>query len=186
MPDTDGSLVARVRLGDAAAFDTLLRRHFRMAYLIALARVNNGADAEDVCQEAFVNAWRHIDECRQPDRFAPWLSQIVRNTAHNRRDYLHVRTTEPEESAAHVASSGRTDARVLRGELREQLQGALSELGETQREIVLLHDLEGWRHAEIAAHLDVSETMSRRHLSDARKRLRALLGDYATLEPDHD
>jgi RNA polymerase sigma-70 factor, ECF subfamily len=133
-----------------------------------------------------VSAWRHIDECRQPDRFAPWLAQIVRNMAHNRRDYLRVRATEDVANAAHVASPGRTDTRVLRGELRARLQDALSELGDVQREIVLLHDLEGWRHAEIAAHLGVSETMSRRHLSDARKRLRALLGDYATLEPDHD
>src|SRR5207248_1211233 len=150
MAETDGSLVARVRLGDAAVFETLLRRHFRTAYLIALARVNNAADAEDVCQEAFVKAWRHIDDCRQPDRFAPWLSQIVRNAAHNRRDYLQVRATEDVEAAAHVASPGRTDARVLQGELRERLQSALSELGDVQREIVLLHDLEGWRHAEIA------------------------------------
>jgi RNA polymerase sigma-70 factor (ECF subfamily) len=55
-----------------------------------------------------------------------------------------------------------------------------------QRDVVLLHDLEGWRHAEIADRLALSEGMSRRHLSDGRKRLRALLGDYASLEPDHD
>jgi RNA polymerase sigma-70 factor (ECF subfamily) len=55
-----------------------------------------------------------------------------------------------------------------------------------QRDVVLLHDLEGWRHAEIADRLELSEGMSRRHLSDGRKRLRALLGDYASLEPDHD
>ena len=63
---------------------------------------------------------------------------------------------------------------------------ALAELSEVQREVVMLHDLEGWRHAEIAAHLDLSEGMCRRHLSDSRKELRKLLGDYATLEPDHD
>jgi RNA polymerase sigma-70 factor (ECF subfamily) len=63
---------------------------------------------------------------------------------------------------------------------------ALAKLNEVQRDVVLLHDLEGWRHAEIALHLDLSEGMSRRHLSDSRKELRELLGDYATLEPDHD
>jgi RNA polymerase sigma-70 factor (ECF subfamily) len=63
---------------------------------------------------------------------------------------------------------------------------ALEQLSPVQRDVVLLHDLEGWRHAEIADRLELSEGMSRRHLSDARKRLRALLGDYASLEPDHD
>jgi RNA polymerase sigma-70 factor (ECF subfamily) len=66
------------------------------------------------------------------------------------------------------------------------LRRALGELSLVQREVVLLHDLEGWRHAEIADRLELSETMSRRHLSDARKRLRSLLGEYPTLEPDHD
>jgi RNA polymerase sigma-70 factor (ECF subfamily) len=186
MTESDASLIARVRLGDAAAFELLMRRHFRAAYLVALAGVNNDADAEDVCQDAFVAAWRHIGDCRDPERFVAWLVRIVRNTAHNRRDYLRVRDGEPIESGGGVASPVATDAGALRRELRGQLMRALGELSPVQREIVLLHDLEGLRHAEIALRVDVSETMSRRHLSDARKRLRALLGDYATLEPDHD
>lgn len=85
-----------------------------------------------------------------------------------------------------LPSPVRTDAELQHRELRETLQRALARLSEVQRDLVLLHDLEGWRHAEIAVHLDLSEGMSRRHLSDARKALRELLGDYATLEPDHD
>jgi RNA polymerase sigma-70 factor (ECF subfamily) len=186
MAESDASLVARVRLGDAAAFETLMRRHFRAAYLVAFARVNNATDAEDVCQDAFVAAWRHINECRTPDRFGAWLVRIVRNTAHNRGDYLRVRAAEPIEHGVHVATAVGADTAVLRTELRDTLLGALAHLSAVQREIVLLHDLEGWKHAEIAARVDVSEAMSRRHLSDARKRLRSLLGDYATLETDHD
>jgi RNA polymerase sigma-70 factor, ECF subfamily len=186
MAESDASLVARVRLGDAAAFETLMRRHFRAAYLVAFARVNNATDAEDVCQDAFVAAWQHISECRTPERFGAWLVRIVRNTAHNRGDYLRVRAAEPIEHGAHVASGVGADTAVLRAELRDTLLGALAHLSTVQREIVLLHDLEGWKHAEIAARVDVSEVMSRRHLSDARKRLRSVLGDYATLETDHD
>jgi RNA polymerase sigma-70 factor (ECF subfamily) len=186
MAESDASLVARVRLGDASAFETLVRRHFRAAYLVAFARMENSADAEDICQDAFVNAWRHIADCREPDRFAAWLVRIVRNTAHNRGDYLRVRATEPIEHGAHVSDGLAADAAAIRGELRAQLLNALGQLPVVQREIVLLHDLEGWRHAEIASKLDVSEVMSRRHLSDARKRLRSLLGDYATLGIDHD
>jgi RNA polymerase sigma-70 factor, ECF subfamily len=186
MDANDAELVDRVRDGDAAAFEQLMRRHFRMAFVLALARVNNHADAEDICQDAFVSAWRHIDDCREPSRFSAWLARIVRNTAHNRREYLRVRSVESIESAAHVAATSDTHHDTVRGDLRVRLLGALATLGHTQREIVLLHDLEGWRHAEIAERVEISEMMSRRHLSDARKQLRALLGSYETLEPDHD
>ena len=185
MAESDASLVARVRLGDATAFETLMRRYFRMAYLIALARVNDVADAEDVCQEAFVSAWQHIHDC-EPDRFAPWLSRIVRNSAHNRADYRGVRATEPLEDAGTAEARDTADARTMRGELKTRLLMALGQLSPVQREIVLLHDLEGWTHREIAKRVEVSEQMSRRHLSDARKRLRTILGDYETHGVDHD
>lgn len=185
MPESDASLVARVRLGDDAAFETLMRRHFRAAYLVAFARVSNTADAEDICQDAFVSAWRHVNDCRQPERFGAWLVRIVRNTAHNRGDYLRVRAADPIEGA-NIPSGASADAATLQSELRHKLLGALAHLSPVQREVTLLHDLEGWTHAEVAARVDVSEAMSRRHLSDARKRLRSLLGDYATLGTDHD
>jgi len=190
MTDSDAALVARARLGDAAAFDALLRRHFRAAYLVALALTGERADAEDVCQEAFLRSWERLDDCRSPERFAGWLVRIVRNTAHNHRDYLAVRRAAPLDEAAAVvarASPGASPADdAARAELAARLRAALLRLPAAQREIVLLHDLEGWRHREIAATLGTSETMSRRHLSDARRTLRDLLGDYASLETDHD
>jgi RNA polymerase sigma-70 factor, ECF subfamily len=184
--ESDAALVARVQLGDADAFEALMRRHFRVAYLIALARVNDTAEAEDVCQDAFVSAWRHIHACRDPARFAAWLSRIVRNTAHNRGDYLRVRRTEDLAHASETAARGTADAALLQGELRQSLLAALAQLSPAQREVVLLHDVEGLLHADIARQLQISELMSRRHLSDARKRLRAILGDYAALRPDHE
>ena len=186
MTESDASLVARARVGDAAATETLLRRHFRAAYIVALARVGNRLDAEDVCQDAFIRCLERLDDCREPEKFGAWLIRIVRNTAHNRSDYLRVRSAEPISLHQQVQSPMRADDETLRNELRETLMRALGSLSEVQRDIVLLHDLEGWRHSEIAAHLELSEGMSRRHLSDARKKLRELLGDYATLEPDHD
>lgn len=186
MTDTDTTLVARARVGDAAAAEALLRRYFRASYLVALARMGNREDAEDVCQDAFVQCLQRLDDCREPDKFGAWLIRIVRNTAHNRGDYLRVRQAEPLALHLELPSQVRTDAGAQQRELRETLQAALSHLSDVQREVVLMHDLEGWQHAEIASKLDLSEGMSRRHLSDARKKLRDVLGDYATLEPDHD
>jgi RNA polymerase sigma-70 factor (ECF subfamily) len=182
MTEADAALVARARLGDAAAFELLMRRHFRAAYVIALAQLGERSDAEDVCQEAFIRCWERLNECRDPARFGAWLARIVRNTAHNRRDYLRLRATESLEQVAGVPHRASAEADLERRELAARLRTALAQLREVQREIVLLHDLEGWQHAEIAERLEISETMSRRHLSDARKRLRQLLGEYAALE----
>ena len=186
MTEPDAVLVARIQSGDAAAFETLMRRYFRMAFLIAYAQLGNREDAEDVCQDAFVRCWERIADCRDPARVAAWIAAIVRNGAHNRRDALRVREADPLENAAGVSSPRRSDTATYRSELRDQLSAALGTLSPVQREIVLLHDLEGWRHAEIASRLGLSDTMSRRHLSDARKRLRQLLADLPTLETDHD
>jgi RNA polymerase sigma-70 factor (ECF subfamily) len=186
MTESDASLVARARLGDTAAVETLLRRYFRASYVVAFARVGNRFDAEDVCQDAFIRCVERLHECREPDKFGAWLIRTVRNTAHNRGDYLRVRSAEPIASQLHLQSPVRTDDALQLSVLHDTLMRALAQLSEVQRDVVLLHDLEGWRHAEIAVQLDLSEGMSRRHLSDARKELRELLGDYSTLEPDHD
>ena len=64
MSEPDAELVARIQVGDTAAFELLMRRHFRMAFLIAFAQLGNRADAEDVCQDAFVRCWERVGECR--------------------------------------------------------------------------------------------------------------------------
>jgi RNA polymerase sigma-70 factor (ECF subfamily) len=186
MTEPDAELVRRIRSGDTAAFEILMRRYFRMAFIVAFAQLDNRADAEDVCQDAFFRCWERIGECREPERVSAWVATAVRNTAHNRRAMLRVRETQPIDEGAGVEAPDRTDARAERGELRSRLSAALDTLSATQREVVLLHDLEGWRHADIATRLGISETMSRRHVSDARKRLRTLLRDLPTLDQDHD
>ena len=172
---SDASLVRKARRGDAVAFEGLVRRHYRAAYSVALAILGSAMDAEDVCQEAFVRALERLEDCRNPGRFIAWLMQIVRNRARNYIDYRRVRETVDLDKVA--ASGGdRADKGVEQAELRDTLQEALSELTELQRQVVLLHDLEGWKHREIAESLDVSEVASRQHLLNARRKLRELLG----------
>jgi RNA polymerase sigma-70 factor (ECF subfamily) len=157
MTDSDAALVARARLGDAAAMDALLRRYFRASFLVALGRLGNREDAEDVCQDAFVQCLKRLDDCREPEKFGAWLIRIVRNTAHNRGDYLRVRSTEPVALHLEVPSPARTDSRAERGELRATLLAALGHLTDSQRDVVLMHDLEGWPHGDIAKHLEIAK-----------------------------
>ena len=177
----DASLVERARRGNSAAFEALVRRHYRAAYAVALAILGNGMDAEDVCQDTFVKVLDKLDDCRQAEKFVAWLLQIVRNHARNYRDYRRVRTAQPLDTIS-VASSLKSDRDAERAELRGVLEEALDELSEVQREVVLLHDLEGWKHREIGETLGLSEGAARQHLFAARRKLRELLGPEALKE----
>jgi RNA polymerase sigma-70 factor (ECF subfamily) len=182
---TDARLVADSRDGNAAAFDTLVRRHYRTAFSIALAHTGNRADAEDVCHDAFVRAAERLEECRQPDRFAHWLCIITRNLAHNAVAKKRVRRASSLEHD--TASSGDDPARDAElGDLRDQLTRALAQLSPVQREVVLLHDLDGRTHDDIAAMIGTSSGMSRQHLFKARKRLRTALGERSFEEHSHE
>ncbi|MDT8340890.1 MAG: sigma-70 family RNA polymerase sigma factor [Longimicrobiales bacterium] len=172
-PD-DGELVRRARLGDEEAYSLLVGRYMRPAYLVALSVTRSHPDAEDAAQEAFLVALQRLEECRNPDRFGGWLMTIVRNRSRNllRREALR----ETSEVPAGARSGDPLPDRVAeRGELEETLQGALDALTPVQREVVLLHDLEGWKHREIAERLGLPSGTVRSHLHFARKALRARL-----------
>lgn len=167
-------LVARAQDGDGAAFEQLLRRHFDAAFAVALGVTGRRAEAEDVCQDAFVRAWQRIGQCRDADRFRPWLLQVVRRVALNRVAAERRRRLVPLHPGLTSAAAGPEHA-AARSELGRRLEDALRRLTDAQREALLLYDLEGFRHAEIAELMGVSEVMSRRHVSDARARMRKLL-----------
>jgi RNA polymerase sigma-70 factor, ECF subfamily len=172
---TDSRLVARALAGEPQAFEELVRRHLRSAHAVALGVLGNPADAEDVCQEAFLTALEKLEECRDPKRFAAWLMRIVRNRALNFRASRSLRQGVPLEEAAEKAGGGDPAREAERSELRGRLLAALAGLPESQREVVLLHDLEGWRHREIAELLGTSEGAVRVRLHEARRSLRTEL-----------
>ncbi len=138
-------------------------------------------DAEDAAQESFLVALERLEECRDPERFAGWMMTIVRNRSRNlvRRESL--RATEAVPAAA--SSAGPTPERSAEtAELRERLDEALNELSDVQRQVVLLHDMEGWKHREIAKLLGLPSGTVRSHLHFARKALRESLGDSAATQ----
>lgn len=182
-PDAD--LVALALRGDGDAYDALVRRYYRAAFSTALGVLANRHDAEDVCQDAFVKALERLEDCREPSRFVQWLLTIVRNRALSYRSYRQVReTSELLPEIAEAPDSPSADA--IRAELGAQLEKALATLSETQRQVVLMHDLEGWTHKDIAESLEMTEVRSRQHLFVARKALRELLGESLMKEYSHE
>jgi RNA polymerase sigma-70 factor (ECF subfamily) len=176
--------VRRAQNGDTAAFESLLHEHFDAAYAVALAVTGQPDEAEDACQDAFVRAWERIAQCRDGHRFRGWLTSVVRSVALNRVRARGRRRSVPLPLDLPAGDEGPAGF-TLRSELRDRLLQALRTLGQQQRQVLLLYDLEGFRHAEIAEMLGMSEAMSRRHLSDARARMRALLASYAIDGSDH-
>ena len=177
MTESDATLVGRARQGDAGAFEALVRRHLKAAYAVALAQLGEPADAEDVSQDSFITALERIEDCRKPDQFGAWLLAIVRNRAHDYRRYRGIRQALPLEAATAASGGADPSREAERSELREDLVGAMDGLTGTQREVLLLHDFEGWSHREIGEKLGISDGSARVHLFKARKTLRARLSD---------
>jgi RNA polymerase sigma-70 factor (ECF subfamily) len=175
MEETDAELVLGVRRGDRRAAGRLLERYMRACRAVALAVTGSEADADDICQDGFVVAMERIDDCRDPARFGGWLLQIVRNRARNLVRDRGLRDILPLDPNAPAA--GPDPAAIAeREELRARLGAALLSLPDQQREVVLLHDLEGWKHREIADRLELPAGTVRSHLHHARRKLREILG----------
>jgi len=175
MAEADRRLVEKARSGDAEAFEELVRRHLRAAHAIALGVLGEAADAEDVCQDAFITALEQIDTC-DPDRFAGWLMRIVRNRAISVQRQQRVRRSMPLEWANGARSRESPERDAERSALRERLMAAIEPLPQRQREVLLLHDLEGWRHREIGEALGIPEGTVRYTLHHARRAVRERLG----------
>jgi RNA polymerase sigma-70 factor, ECF subfamily len=167
----DGELVRGARSGDSPSFAELVRRYSRPAYSVALSVTGRHEDAEDVAQEAFLVALERLEECRDPDRFLGWFLAIVRNRSRNLIRREGVRRSEPLYLGLPTREPG-PEAVTERSTLRSRLEEAMAVLSEIQREVLLLHDLEGWKHREIAERLAVPAGTIRSHLHHARKRMR--------------
>ncbi len=167
----DRALVARALAGDGRAFEALVRRYTRPAYAVALGIMKEPADAEDVIQDAFVKALERLEDC-DPDKFGAWFLRIVRNRAHSVRRYLGVREAAPLDLVPAASNAPGPHREVERSRLRERLIRAISDLTEVQQDVVILHDLEGWKHREIGQRLGLPEGTVRAHLFHARRALR--------------
>ena len=174
--DDDVKLVQRSLAGDSEAYSELVRRHLNGAYAVALSELGDARDAEDAAQDTFIQALQRLEECRDPSKFGAWVRTISRNRARSLGRRKRVRQAEPLETAFEAAGTSDPSRDMERTQLREHLETALATLKPVQRQVIVLHDLEGLKHGEIAADLGIPEGTVRSHLHFARRALRELLG----------
>jgi RNA polymerase sigma-70 factor (ECF subfamily) len=172
---SDADLVARAQGGDTGAFEALVKRHVRAAFAVAFAVLAEKSDADDAVQDGFLSALQHLDSCSPAEKFRAWLLTIVRNRAFDLKRRGRVRSVEMLEDGTAQTHEPSPLEMAERSELNERLTTAIGTLTDTQREVVMMHDVEGWKHADIAQLLGLAESTVRVHLLHARRRLRTQL-----------
>jgi RNA polymerase sigma factor (sigma-70 family) len=172
-PDADTALVHLSAAGDAGAFETLYRTHVGRVHGAILRLVGmDRARAEELTQEAFIRAWQKLSSFRHESAFSTWLYRLGVNTAlmdlRGRREAENV-----DDATLEYAAGG--DVPFCAGE-RGDLERAVSALPPRARAVLVLHDVEGWKHEEIANELGMAIGSSKAQLHRARGLLRRALG----------
>ncbi len=171
MPDDE--VVSRVLGGDTALYEVLMRRYNRRLYRVARSILHDGAEAEDVMQEAYVRAFEHLREFAGEAKFSTWLTKIAVHEA-LRRVRRRGRTEDLDGRIMdHPARDTRDPERqTYDRELRLVLERAVDALPESYRSVFVLRAVEGLNVADTAACLDVGEETIKTRLHRARALLR--------------
>ncbi len=174
----DAILARRAAGADVAAFELLYRRHHRRVHGVIVRLVGQaGARAEDLTQEAFVRAWQALPGFRFESAVSTWLHRLAVNTALME---LRGRRSRPvaddDEDALESLSTPDTAGRAVLG---RDLERAVATLPPRARAVLVLHDVEGWKHEEIARELGMAVGSSKAQLHRARGLLRARIGESA-------
>jgi len=168
----DPALVARTLAGDDAAFDELLARYRKPVLNFAYRLLGDATEAEDVAQDAFVRAYRHLADYHPRRQFSTWLFAIARHAAIDRLRYRQRHPTAPLAAAPEPAASPRYD------DLGEHIAAAIAGLPEDQRTAIVLAEYHGLSHAEIAGVMDCTEKSVESRLYRARAALREKLRGF--------
>jgi RNA polymerase sigma-70 factor (ECF subfamily) len=179
--DSDLELVKRAQQGNSDAFAALFYAHKPRIYSVCLRMTNNTAEAEDLTQDAFLQAFRKLSTFRGDSALSTWLYRIAVNTVlmHFRKKALRqISLDEPCNQDARLVRReyGSKDDRLTGSVDRIALTRAIKELPPGYRTIFLLHEVEGYEHQEIAQLLDCSVGNSKSQLHKAKLRIRELLG----------
>jgi RNA polymerase sigma-70 factor (ECF subfamily) len=176
----DEALIAQVLGGNTAVFELLMRRYNERVYRAARSIVRDEDEAEDVMQQAYVNAFTHLRQFTGAARFSTWLTRIVINEAlarvrrHSRYEVFDDEHPNVEPFMSPDPSEN-PERQAFAHELRELLESAIDALPNGMREVFVLRDVEGLTTSEVAQCLGVSDDVVKTRLSRGRAMLRRLL-----------
>jgi RNA polymerase sigma factor (sigma-70 family) len=187
-PAAEMDLVRRAQRGDLKAYDELVQRYQERIYATIYHMTSNHEDANDLAQDSFIKAYQALKSFKGGSSFYTWLYRIAVNKTINflkqRKNRTHMSLNDldfntennPDLVALISENTPRRDAGLK--ELQEKLNAALLELSEPHRLVVVLHDVQGQSHEEIAEIMDCNIGTVRSRLFYARQQLQSLLTDY--------
>ncbi|KTF38900.1 RNA polymerase sigma factor [Xanthomonas vesicatoria] len=174
----DAALARAAAAGERAAYEAIYRRHSPRLYALVWRLCGgNAARADDVLQDTFIAAWKALPQFRFQSALGTWLHRLAVNTAlmelraraafgdHSSDDSEAMLAAVPDGAGCHS--------------IRMDLERALETLPPRARAVLVLHDIEGWKHQEIAEQLQMAVGSSKAQLHRARGLLRARLGEHA-------
>ena len=177
-----------LRAGDRAEFARLVETYSPAIYRLAIKMLENTQDAEDILQETFIKAFRHLNTFDGRSSLSTWLYRIATNEALmalRRRKVNLVSLDEPDETLEQeqeplqiVDWCCMPEEELMSAEARQYLDRAIDELSPNLRVVFILRDMEGLSTQEVGEVLSLSETAVKTRLSRARLRLRELLSEY--------
>ncbi len=177
-PLDDAELVRRIRSGETALFELVMRRYNQRLFRVLRALLRDEAEAEDVLQDAYVRAYAHLGQLEQPERLASWLTHIAVHEA-KARLRRRGRFADVKEGPLRAVPSPSSDPEqeVLGKQLQRVLVSAIDDLPVGYRTVFVLRDVEGMSTAEVSESLCVSEQAVKMRLHRARAALRQVLFD---------
>jgi RNA polymerase sigma-70 factor (ECF subfamily) len=188
---SDEQVVIGVLAGQTALFELLMRRHNERLYRTARAILRDENEAEDVMQQAYVNAYSHLRQFDGRSKFSTWLTRIAVHEALARaRRRGRYTTMDPDNPNPHqfpmsVDATPDPERLAIARELGTLLELAIDRLPDGTREVFVLRQLEGMRTDEVAEALGVSEAVVKTRLSRARAALRRELFEHAGHATSH-
>jgi len=171
---SDEEVVARVLEGETGLFEVLMRRHNERVYRAARAILRDEREAEDVLQQAYVNAYEHLAQFDRRAKFSTWLTRIAVYEAlarARRRGRYEPLNDGPLETFMPITSSPDPEHEAFGRELGRLIESAVDGLGDGYREVFMLRQIEGMSTAETAEALGISEDLVKTRFSRARHAL---------------
>ena len=172
---SDDEIVRRIVDGDAALFELLMRRHNQKIYRAVRAILRTDDGAEDVMQQAYLNAYQHLEQFAGDAKFSTWLTRIAVNEALGRKRKGEREVGEGEESvmiSLVESSTPDPEQQANASELRTLLEREVTALPSSFRIVVVMRDVEGLSTAETAEVLGISEDLVKQRLHRGRTMLR--------------
>ncbi|MDD2709015.1 MAG: sigma-70 family RNA polymerase sigma factor [Verrucomicrobiae bacterium] len=185
--ENEKEIVLQAQAGEMKAFDRLVEAYRNRVYGVLYNMIGNNEDAADLCQDVFIKAYKSIGSYRHESAFYTWLDRITINTAIN---FIRLRkesnlsldefSSDIEENVTfkELRSKESVQKDIQCEEIKKFLNEALQKLSKDHRAVVVLHDIEGLPHQEVAKTLGCTEATARSRLFYAHQELKAILAKY--------